>query len=387
VQIRDEEGVDGYHFLSSHEIDNATMDGIGRGSFRGLRWVTLPGTTGGDGSRLYRDVEARDVLGRVWNPSHQWVEMADSPLFALETECELLRTLTLSLKAKLRSRFATAGLLFIPSEITEAQVSGMTQTHARQVDDVMNYLIQALTRNITNWEDAKAWLPILLRGPGDVGEKIRHIVMDRELLETDIQLRAELIQRILFGLDIQQESVKGNTASNHWNAWNQSEEERRIAVAPDLENLSWALTRLVLYRELSSRGTMPPEMIAQRRLRIDLSAAAVRTNFQEDARQANELGVGNRKAIARATGLNDDEIMVGDEYVQWVGRKVDNPQLMLWGTDEYDQIPWDEVIQQKNDPGPPAETDRGRTSAGPGVGDPGSPNDQNRSGRRVDRPA
>jgi hypothetical protein len=380
IRVSDTDGPDGYHFLSSHEIDGSSLDTMARDEFRGIRWITLPANTGAT-NRLVRDVPREDVLGRVWVPSARYVEMSDSPLFALETECDVLRTLTLSIKAKLKSRFAMAGLLFIPAEIQQAEISGLTNTGGQRVDDVLKYLISAMTRNVTNWDTAAALAPILLRGPGDAGEKIRHILLDREVFEADITLRAELVARILFGMDIQQQAVSGSKDANHWGAWAQGDDEKRVAVQPDLDNLAWALTRLVLHPQLEEAG-MPPDQILKYRIGWDLAAASAKTNQQEDTRQAHDRGYASGKALMRSAGLdeNDDELK-GDEYVRWVGGKVRNARLMLWGLPEYDKIPWDDIEPEPSTPGPPPDADGTDPLVGPGVGDPGSPNNEKRSGR------
>jgi hypothetical protein len=375
IQVRDGDDPvhDGYHFLSSDEIERASVEeNLARQGSGDIRWVTLPHTTRGSGEAMVRDVAARDVLGRVWLPGRRWIDDPDSPLGALSTECEVLHGLTESMKASIYSRFALAGILFIPSEIQDVKVVGKGQA---PTEDILSWLMEALGRNVQNISDAKARLPILLRGKGDAGEQIRHITIDREIFTNDIALRNDLIERILFGLDIQKQATQGTEKSSHWSSWMASDEEVRIAVQPDLDTMCWALTRLVLHRQLQAAG-YPPDQIMRLRVAWDMSEAAARTNKQEDTRQARDMGLAKGDTVLRVSGLSiTDDKMDDQERIRWLGEKQDNLWLACFTGTSYDDIDWDEVARfAKLPPGPDPASETEDTTVGPGVGDPGSPN-------------
>jgi hypothetical protein len=375
IRVTDEDDgePDGYQFLSADEIDDADGD-IGtlarRDRTEGIRWIQLPSGRGGR-ERLVREVKAVDVLGRIWHPSHQYVQRPNSALIPLDTECEVLDILTKTLKAKLKSRFALAGLFYLPSEIGEAQVSGMTNRAG--TTDVLDYVMRAMTANIDNWDNAEAMTAIMLRGPGDAGQNIQHILFDRSVDETDIRLRAELIERILFGLDVQQSATQNSQFENRWGDWNASDEERRISVEPDLEMLDWSLSRLVLNPTMLELEYTPEE-IARHRIWHDLDRSSIKSNAQDDARQAHDRGVANQLAVARRTGLEEDEVLEGDEYIRWVGVKTNEPYLALYGLPEAKGVDWDKVSKSK--PGPPAQKPGQNARAGPGVANPGAPGER-----------
>jgi hypothetical protein len=380
IRVVDDDGdMDGYQFLSSSEIDDA--DDILSLSRRdnqreGIRWVQLPSSRGGR-EKLVKDVAAEDVLGRIWHPDHEYVQRPNSSLIALDTECEVLDILTKTLKAKLKSRFALAGLFYLPSEIGEAQVSG--NPNRAGTTDVLDYVMRAMTANIDNWDNAEAMTAIMLRGPGAAGEQIKHILLDRDVVETDIRLRAELIERILFGLDVQQSATQNSQFENRWGDWNASDEERRIAVEPDLEMLDWSLTRLILNPEMVTLEYSFEE-INRHRIFHDLDRAAVKSNAQDDARQAHDRGVANEVAVGRRTGLEQDEYMTGEEKIRHIGIKLNEPYLATFGLPEQSRIDWEKVSKTAK-PGPPAQQG-GKARAGPGVGDPGSPNEAPPSRRK-----
>lgn len=379
VRYVDKGNFDGYCFLSPEEIDQQT--GAGRDVRTDVKWI-MSSAKSGDTTLLTRTVFARDFLGRVWAPSKQYHMDSTSPLSALETECEVLWSLTQSMKARIRSRFALAGILGLPSEIQSAKrrVNGKLVP----IDDIATYLIEAMTAAVDDISDASAVVPIILQASGDALEKIQKIDWDRTIDQSDLKLRAELIDRILSGLDSSKDTAKGIGDQNHWSAWSASDDERRTAVDPDLDELDWTFTRLILHAELLEMGC-PPDQVLQYSVGHDMSNAAVKTNIAEDVRTAYDVGVANPAAVARVTGLGEDDCLdpMSNEYARWAGRITKNPKLLMAGTPYFDDIPWD----TPGTPGPAPDSDRDDPNSGPGVGEPGSPNDQKRSTSRKDRPA
>jgi hypothetical protein len=391
INVSDPEGdSEGFHFMSPDEMDLSSFSRWKPGAGH-LRWITVPQSGGGvDGtanSAFYREVPNEDMLGRVWIPSRRYVDLSDSALNALDVECEALDILTKTIKAKLLSRFALAGIMYLPDSIANARVTrNQKQLAGQEIDDTVNFLIAAMTRNVRNWEDASAAMPILLRGPGEAGEQIKHIVMDRELFETDLQLRGELINRILQGLDSNQDATKGAITQSHWGAWAASDEERRVAVQPDLEMMCWALTRLVLHKQLQADG-MSPEEILRHGVWYELSASTVHANQQEDARQLRDRGLIKAQAVRRMSGVREDDQIGDEEYVRWVGAQTKNPVLMMHGLPEADKVDWEKAKEFPSSRGPAANSPADESESGPGKGDPGSPDDQDRDTPRRKRPA
>jgi hypothetical protein len=391
INVADEDGdSEGYHFLSPDEVDVSSFSRWKPGSGH-LRWITVPhapaGTETSGTSQFHRELANDDLLGRVWIPDRQYVDMTDSAMTALDVECEALDLLTKTIKAKLMSRFALAGLMFVPDTIANARVTrNQSMVAGQEVDNTVNYLIAAMTRNVRNWEDATAYMPILLKGPADAGEKIKHIVMDREVFQTDLELRAELINRILQGLDSNQDTTKGTKDQNHFSAWAATDEERRVAVQPDLEIMCWALTRLVLHRQLQADG-MAPDQILRHAVWYDLSASTVHANQQEDSRQLRDRGLISAKASRRLSGVREEDKIDDDEYVRWVGHQTKNPVLMMHGHPENDKVDWDKALKVHRRPGPAPDSPADDPEAGPGGGGAdGSPDSTDTDTPRTQRP-
>lgn len=387
----------GYDFIGANEIATESTDGSGLwmpgndrnsriAANQNIRRITFPqggGSTSGES--LYHDVKAADFLGRIWRPAAQFVDQAASPMRALDTECELLHLLTINLKAKLTSRMALNGIFFVPSEINDIRTGAPKGNESEFHDNkVLDALIKAATWAIINHERPDAAVPIFMTGPGQFGDMIKHIVMDREIYATDMLLRAELIDRILTGLDVQKAKAKGDEQSNHWNAWANNDDELRVNVKPDLEMFCWALTRMVLYREMLD-AQIKPETVTKYVLWYDLSAATTSVNQAEDARQAADRILIGPAASRRMMNIKEADAPTEAEQIRAVGLKLNVPMLAVYGLEEAKNIDWDKVAASKT--GPPADSPADPSQVGPGKGNPGSPNDGKNDTPRKLRPA
>lgn len=371
---------DGYWFLSPSELPDEPTSGS-KNVLQDITWITRRGTNaGGTATSVFqRKVLAKDFLGRVWAPDFEFVDNADTPMSALNDICEILHELTQTIKNRLRQRLTHAGLLLIPNEISDAAISGTGPTDGLYSDDkVLNYLVHVMT---SSFATAKAGtmgplneIPILLKGPAEALEKLRWVVQEMAIQETDIKLRAELVGRILDGLDQQKAATQNMEGQNHWGAWAVSDEERRITVQPDIEAMCHALTRLVLWPALKERGQRDGEILPWR-VWYDLSAASVRSNMGEDARQGWDRGWVNADFARNAMGAGPNDMMGNDEYVRWVGTKTSNPVLMLHGLDGI-EVDWDNAKNWGGSSGPSPDSPADESEAGPGSGDPGSPDDR-----------
>lgn len=360
---------DGFDFVSSDELI-VDEGGVGGKVFKR---ITYPGA--GD-SAFTEDLAASDYLGRVWQPHWRYVEMARSPLRVLDTICEELHLLTLGLKSKLLNRIALSGLLFVPSEMAEVIPANMAQQIANinlaeiHNDAVIATLILSMITAVRDHGDPSASLPIIVRGPGINGEQIRWITMDREIFQTDMDLREESVKRILTGLDIQPETVSGMSDSNHWNAWAIMDQDVKINVEPDLQTMAWALNRLWFWPRLMETGEAPEKYM----LWYDLSKTSVPTNLGENARQAYDRVALSEEGLRQASGLDDRYTPDGQERIRLTGLKLQDPYLATFGLPEAENIDWTKVkTTAKTGPAPNSQGDP--SPSGPGVGDPGSPND------------
>lgn len=329
-------------------------------------------------------IRREDYLGRVWKPHPRWLEVPDSPMKALDTVCEELVILTRSVRARLMSRLAMAGILFVPSEMSD--VVGAPKGDGQFSNDrVINSIVQIMMRNMDNHSDAIATMPIILRGPGNISEALRFITTDREIYDMDMQLRAEAAQRMLQGLDIQPSVVTGNGDSNHWAAWADRDEELRSQIVPDLEMLCFAI-QVLLVQPLAAQRGIRETLFDTHRTMYDLSGAAARPNLAEDARAGYDRFAVNEAGVRKMAGISDEFKPDDQEKIRMTGIKIGDPYLATFGLPGAEKIDWAKVIV-KQAPGPDAARPDGKPKAGPGVGTPGAPGNSESDAPKSKRPA
>jgi hypothetical protein len=242
-----------------------------------------------------------------------------------------------------------------------------------------------MTVNMARMNAAVDRLPIVLKGPADALDKVRHLIYDAKVDEVDLKLRAELIGRILVGLDQQRQSANDSDDQSHWGAWAVAEDEHRIAVEPELQELDHVLTRMVLWRELQAQE-WKPERIAGWRIRHHLDTSALRVNKAEDWRQLYDRGGIGPAGLRRVSGADETDAPTPVEIVRSFGWKANDPYLAFYGLDGI-TVDWDKVGKLRGSArGPQADSPAEDAPTGPGSGDPGSPNDRDDDAPESDTP-
>ena len=385
--IRGRNGVDydGMEFVSSAELRSNSVAALMDGKPMAVERITLPGGTQYGSDALEERIMPADFLGRVWRCSPQFIEMPDSPLVPLNTECKLLHLLTQGLEAKLRSRLASLGIVYIPNEVTKARSAAPT---GKPGEFHQNAVLDELLRNAVfasrNPELPESAVPSFVVGPGDQSQNLRHIIMDQELYATDMATRSEMATRILTGLDLQPSKVTGEQDSNHWSAWSATDDEIRIAVQPDLEVMCWALTRIFLWREMLARG-LSASTVKKYVIWYDLSNAVSHVNPSENARQLADRIMISPAATRRASGYTEADAPNEVEAIRMAGIKMGDPYLATYGMSEQANFDWDKIGSKKTGPNPDSPADD--STVQPGKGQPGSPSDNKSKTPARNRPA
>lgn len=376
-----EEQPDGYDFVSADELkvpDQTQINqGVGIKAGQQITRITLPAGGGWGTDGMEERVTAAQFIGRVWKPSPRFVDVPDSPMRALDTECEMLDLLTKGLRSKLLSRLASNGIFYVPSEVNEARSAAPVGEEGEFMQNkVLNELIRAAVYAARNPESAEAAIPIFMSGPGIHAEQFRHIIMDQELYKTDMLLREELIGRILVGLDVQPTQVSGAQETNHWGTWSASEDELRVSVKPNLETMCWALTRLILWKQMQDAGEKPGK-ISGLCVWYDLSRAQSHMNVAEDARQLQDRILLSPSATREASGFEERHAPNPIEYIRMCGVKMADPYLATYGMAEAEKFDWEKIGSAKTGPDPASQAPD--SSVQPGKGNPGSPSDNKTS--------
>lgn len=218
VILRDADGapMEEWHILSADEI-------VDRGGDVTLRLQ--------DGTDHVFNVDT-DLLFRVHRPhprnSRDSFSLTRS---AMPILAEIERT-TAAIDGAGKSRLAGNGLLLVPQEISAPKsvapraanpdAPGLETQQQVTVDqpvtatDIMQQLQQVMTTAIRDQTSAAALVPIVLKAPGDTLDKIRHIKLDSEVTQTNLETRDRAIRRLALSLDVPAEVLTGMSQGNHW---------------------------------------------------------------------------------------------------------------------------------------------------------------------------
>lgn len=165
-------------------------------------------------------------IGRVWRMHPRFSDEADSSLKSLLDLMDELLLLNKSARKTLKSRL-NAGLLYIPDEISnisqsDGDLDEDSDTYAELSDDnsqsFEEELLVSMTAPISDEGAAASIVPLIIRGPGDLGEKIRHISMDQKFDPQHTERADKVLDRILSGLDLPKDVVAGIGDAKYANA-------------------------------------------------------------------------------------------------------------------------------------------------------------------------
>lgn len=163
---------------------------------------------------------------RIWRPHPRLYWDADSPVkgsFQVLKELDMLNMHILSSAA---SRLVGAGLLGIPDEL---ELPGSdTETEGTEGDQFIALLIEVMGIAKKNPESPAAQIPVMVRGPGDYIDKIKHFDFSTEFSNMVPELRQGAIRRLALGMDVPPEILLGSEQSTSWSAWQCVSEDTEI---------------------------------------------------------------------------------------------------------------------------------------------------------------
>jgi transcriptional regulator with XRE-family HTH domain len=155
-------------------------------------------------------------MGRIWRSHPRYSDEPDSSLRGILDLCEELLLLNRTFRATAKSRL-NAGALYIPDglsasngidpDMVGADEDGIFPEEA--ADEFEEQLIDAMTTPVTDESSASAVVPLIIRGPADLGDKIKQFKFERSF-DAELAKRSDrVLERILQGLDIPKDVVTG----------------------------------------------------------------------------------------------------------------------------------------------------------------------------------
>lgn len=265
-------------------------------------------------------------IGRIWRSHPRFSDEADSSLRGLLDLCAELLLLNRTFRATARSRL-NAGALYLPDGLAvstnmpagdmpygdEADVDPALLAEEAE-DDFEEQLIDAMTTPIKDEDSASAVVPLIIRGPAELGDRIKQFKFERSFDPALAQRADRVLERILQGLDVPKDIVTGLANVKYSNALQIDETLYKTHIEPLIMLIADALTVVYLRPYLIANGYSPAD-VEKIVIWYDPSAVATRNDRAADADSGFEKGAISFDSWRRAHGFTDADAPSPDEAV------------------------------------------------------------------------
>lgn len=247
---------------------------------------------------------------RMWRNHPRFTDEADSsmrPLLELLDELLLLNKLA----RQVARRRLNAGILFIPDDIDNlyeddgdseegiAVGTGVSTTFEEE-------LLFAVTEPIKNEDSAASVQPLVIRGPKDLAESIKHIEINSTLDPSLMARQDKVLDRILAGLSVPKDSVTGLASVKYSNAVIVEESLYKAHIEPMMLMIVDQLSSQFLRRWLLLQG-VEQDIVDKLTLWYDPSAITTKPSKAESATEGHNMGILSDEAWRRAHGFSEGD--------------------------------------------------------------------------------
>ena len=268
----------------------------------------------GDGTILALDPETgawkpvgeQDIVIKVWRSHPRKASEPDSPVRAVLGVLREIVRLSQRIEVAAASRLAANGITFIPMEVEFPAGQGITRptgdSSVNTSDDATQFvqtLMDVASAAIADPSHPAARVPLFLQVPGEYVDKINHVDFATKLDQYADTQRTSAVKRLALGLDMPPEVLMGLGDTNHWSAWQISEEAITLQIEPLAELVCHALTEGWLKPALKGLGMKGDEAVVwydttdltTRPDRSGVAAEAHKELLLSDAAYLRELGL------------------------------------------------------------------------------------------------
>ena len=310
-------------------VDEVQIDQKNTYGIAPRRDVLSAGTSGGGSfgagaaGRGLIPLPASAFVGRIWRAHPRFSEEADSSLRGLLDLCAELLLLNRTFRATARSRL-NAGALYLPDGLSVAASSegdypyddGNDLTPGMSVeesmDDFEDQLMDAMTTPIRDEDSASAVVPLIIRGPAELGDKIKQFKFERSFDPMLAERADRVLERILQGLDVPKDVVTGLANVKYSNALQIDESLYKAHIEPLMLLIVDALTVVYLRPYLIASG-FPESDVRRLVVWYDPSSVATRNDRAADADSGFDRMAVSFDAWRRAHGFGDADAPSPDE--------------------------------------------------------------------------
>jgi hypothetical protein len=277
------------------------------------RWGSNLAQVNPDGTKEYLDPK-KDLVIRVWTPHPRRNLWADSPTHAALPMLWEIERLTRFVFAQIDSRLVSAGLMFIPKEMSypdEDADLGAAQS-------LTNRLMETGAASLRGDGTAAGVLPTFAEAPIEALGKIELIQFSSELSKQALDLRAEAIRRFALAMDIEPSILSGAGEANHWGAWQIMEGQINVHIIPLMTRICDALTTAYLQPALKAMKQDPERYVFW----YDTAPLTVRPERLKDTREMYDKGLVSRETVLLSGDYKISDAPTIDEEMQRFTREL-----------------------------------------------------------------
>jgi hypothetical protein len=254
-------------------------------------------------------------VGRIWRAHPRYSDEADSSLRGILDLCAELLLLNRTFRATARSRL-NAGALYLPDGLSVAgspdpdypydDDTDLNQgyTPEEAADEFEDQLIDAMTTPIRDEDSASAVVPLIIRGPAELGDKIKQFKFERSFDPMLAERADRVLERILQGLDVPKDIVTGLANVKYSNAVQIDESLYKAHIEPLMLLIVDAITVVYLRPYLIAQG-FEPDQVEKICVWYDPSQVATRNDRAQDADAGLDRMAVSLEAWRRAHGFSE----------------------------------------------------------------------------------
>lgn len=294
-------------------VDELHQDASGQFYVNSRRQKSGSSFSGGTPASNIIPLPVGSFMGRIWRSHPRYSDEPDSSLRGILDLCEELLLLNRTFRATAKSRL-NAGALYIPDglsasngidpDMVGADEDGIFPEEA--ADEFEEQLIDAMTTPVTDESSASAVVPLIIRGPADLGDKIKQFKFERSF-DAELAKRSDrVLERILQGLDIPKDVVTGLASVKYSNAVQIDESLYKAHIEPLLLLISDALTVVYLRPYLRGIGFSELE-VSKVVVWYDPSSVATRNDRASDADSGFDKLAISSQTWRRAHGFSETD--------------------------------------------------------------------------------
>jgi len=269
-------------------------------------------------------------VGRIWRGHPRFSQQADSSMIGVLQPCEDLLLFSHAARATAQSRL-NAGAMFIPDGLSAASMPadpemvtaggetlvppGEPLPPVEDHDEFEEELITAMTTPIADPDSAAAVVPLLIRGPAELGEKIQIFKFERSFDPVLAERADRALDRIMQGIDVPKDVVTGLANVKYSNAVQIDKSLYKAHVEPLLLMICDAIT-MVYFKQALTAMEQPEELIRRVTIWYDPTDIVIQEDPEVLADNGFDRYLISAAAWRRAHGFTEDDKPVGEELAR-----------------------------------------------------------------------